>query len=152
MPPTKAEIRQAFATFDTDDSGSLSAEELRRVLTRPGGGSPLTEGEAQHLIHKYDDDGDGVLSLDEFAGFLAGEEGAIPPYMLRGDLKEAVQLPAGKDFNEWLAENTVPPHSPMQIGTQVAVPLDSEHVHQGGLCPCLQLVAVPLDSEHPHQG
>jgi len=67
---TKLErIKRAFDLFDTDGNGSLSNEELRAVLTRPGGGSPLTEEDVAALIAEFDVNGDGELQIDEFAAF-----------------------------------------------------------------------------------
>ena len=67
---TKLErIKRAFDLFDTDGNGSLSNEELRAVLTRPGGGSPLTEEDVAALIAEFDVNGDGELQIDEFAIF-----------------------------------------------------------------------------------
>ena len=67
---TKLErIKRAFDLFDTDGNGSLSNEELRAVLTRPGGGSPLTEEDVAALIAEFDVNGDGELQIDEFAVF-----------------------------------------------------------------------------------
>ena len=43
-------IVAAFNLFDTDGDGSLSADELRQVLTRPGGGQPMSDDEVQALI------------------------------------------------------------------------------------------------------
>ena len=63
--PTEAEMRAAFRQFDADGSGSLSAEELKNILTRPGGGSPMTLAQCTEIIKSFDANGDGVLQLDE---------------------------------------------------------------------------------------
>jgi len=60
-------IRDAFAIFDVDNSGTLSADELVSILTQPTEGNrPLTEVEVRELIGKFDTNGDGVLQVDEF--------------------------------------------------------------------------------------
>ena len=64
--PQREELRAAFAAFDADGSGRLSAEELVGVLTRPGGGQPVDEAEARAFVAKHDRNGDGELVLDEF--------------------------------------------------------------------------------------
>ena len=64
--PQREELRAAFAAFDADGSGRLSAEELVGVLTRPGGGKPVDEAEARAFVAKHDRNGDGELDLDEF--------------------------------------------------------------------------------------
>ena len=64
--PQREELRAAFAVFDEDGSGRLSAEELVGVLTRPGGGQPVDEAEARAFVAKHDRNGDGELDLDEF--------------------------------------------------------------------------------------
>ena len=64
--PQREELRAAFAVFDADGSGRLSAEELVGVLTRPGGGQPVDEAEARAFVAKHDRNGDGELVLDEF--------------------------------------------------------------------------------------
>ena len=59
-----ARLRKAFDTFDVDKNGSLSACELRAVLTRPGTGAALSEDDAAKLLAEFDTDGNGMLSLD----------------------------------------------------------------------------------------
>lgn len=54
-------LRAAFAVFDKDGSGSLSAEELKAVLTRPGGGAALSDEEVRAIIDEFDANGDGEL-------------------------------------------------------------------------------------------
>jgi Ca2+-binding EF-hand superfamily protein len=58
-------IREAFALFDLDGNGSISREELREVLTRQGGGAPLSQQDAQEIIEEFDENGDGELQIEE---------------------------------------------------------------------------------------
>ena len=69
-----AALRDAFAAFDANNDGFLSVEELTGILTRPGGGAPMTEEQAKAFVAKHDKNGDGKLDLDEFAAALAAEQ------------------------------------------------------------------------------
>ena len=53
------EIRRAFALFDKDGDGALSVAELQDVLTRPGGGQPLTDDDVRAVIAEFDENNDG---------------------------------------------------------------------------------------------
>lgn len=79
--PTAEELSSAFAAFDRDSSGTLSAAELIDILTRSSGGAPLAEGEAIALIESVDINGDGELSLEEFCTLMAtpGTLTLLPP-------------------------------------------------------------------------
>ena len=66
--PNNAQIAAAFKVFDKNGDGALAAEELAAILTRQGGGKPLSKEQAQAIIDKHDKDGDGKLQLDELAG------------------------------------------------------------------------------------
>lgn len=60
-------IRAAFATFDADGSGTISADELCSVLTRPTEGKKaLSREDALDIIGEFDKNGDGVLQMEEF--------------------------------------------------------------------------------------
>ena len=67
------ELKAAFAIFDVDADGYLTPAELRRILTRPSGGQPalLTDEDVDKLVSEFDTNGDGVLSVDEFAQAMA---------------------------------------------------------------------------------
>ena len=60
-------IRDAFAVFDRDGNGTISAHELRRILVNPAAGcQPFSEEDISALIAKFDVDADGQLNVDEF--------------------------------------------------------------------------------------
>uniref|UniRef100_A0A7N0TG36 EF-hand domain-containing protein n=1 Tax=Kalanchoe fedtschenkoi TaxID=63787 RepID=A0A7N0TG36_KALFE len=57
-------LRGAFAVFDIDGNGSISAEELHMVLK--GLGDVCSVAECKRMISGVDADGDGMISFDEF--------------------------------------------------------------------------------------
>lgn len=57
-------LRDAFHVFDTDKSGSISAEELKDVLMSLG--EECTLAECRKMISGVDSDGNGTVSFDEF--------------------------------------------------------------------------------------
>ncbi len=70
-------LRKAFSTFDKDGNGKLSATELIGILTRSGGGTPLSRADAQAIIADFDTDADGHLDLEEFVKAFSGEVGVM---------------------------------------------------------------------------
>lgn len=58
------ELREAFKMYEMEDSGFITAESLRRMLRKLGETKSL--GDCKAMIAKFDLDGDGVLSFDEF--------------------------------------------------------------------------------------
>ena len=58
-------LRMAFDVFDVDGSGSLSAEEVVSILTRPGTKS-MSEKEATDFITSFDENEDGGMDIEEF--------------------------------------------------------------------------------------
>jgi hypothetical protein len=63
----RSEIVDAFHALDADQSGSVSAEELRPVLMELGG---LEESQVNSLIAAADIDGDGEMDYNEFVDTL----------------------------------------------------------------------------------
>ena len=63
---TRQRILQAFETFDTDGSKSLSSEEVAHAL----GGDHL----AKNIMKKFDTDGDGQISFEEFQLVMNGSD------------------------------------------------------------------------------
>lgn len=53
------ELREAFRVFDRDNSGTISAAELRRMLTSLG--ENLTDEQVDEMIKLADRDGNGTI-------------------------------------------------------------------------------------------
>lgn len=65
---TADDLRAAFRVFDKDGSGSLSATELRGVLTSMG--EKMTDEEVDEMLAEADLDGDGKINYAEFSAKL----------------------------------------------------------------------------------
>ena len=61
-----AEIRRKFAEYDGDGNGQVTVEEAHEILRRE---LAFTPEQSIHLVKKYDKNGDGSLSYDEFVRF-----------------------------------------------------------------------------------
>jgi len=57
-------VKQAFAYFDSDGSGSIDAVELKQVLLRLG--QTPTEDELFIMISSVDENGNGKIGFDEY--------------------------------------------------------------------------------------
>merc|ERR1712070_147364 len=66
MHDGKVEQEQAFKLFDADQSGYVTADEIRSLMTGAGGDEALTPAEVEELIKMADPDRDGKISFDEF--------------------------------------------------------------------------------------
>jgi len=64
-------IAWAFESFDTDKSGKLSADEVRRIVLSMG--DELSEEEVAEIMDRADLDGDGLLSFQEFTRLIIGD-------------------------------------------------------------------------------
>ena len=60
------ELRDAFKVFDTNGSGSISRDELKRLMTQLG--QNLSEAELDAMMDEVDTDGDGEISFEEGKG------------------------------------------------------------------------------------
>ncbi|XP_009414956.3 probable calcium-binding protein CML10 [Musa acuminata AAA Group] len=69
-PPAAVEedLRLAFAVFDLDRSGAISADEIARVLRGIGEGASVAQ--CRRMIDGVDLDGDGLISFEEFKAMM----------------------------------------------------------------------------------
>ena len=72
-----AEFREAFAKFDGDNSGSISAGELGKVMRMLGDNPSVVEVAA--LAHQMDSDGSGEIEFGEFVEMMAIKKGYCAP-------------------------------------------------------------------------
>ena len=68
QPLTEEELKDAFAMFDKNNDGHISAGELKTLLTTMG--EKLKDDEAQEFIDDADLNGNGTLELEELASIL----------------------------------------------------------------------------------
>lgn len=62
------ELRDAFAVFDADGSGSIDRKELKRLMKKLG--QALTEAELDAMMDEVDTDGNGEISFEEFKAMM----------------------------------------------------------------------------------
>ncbi|KAK8246599.1 hypothetical protein HDK90DRAFT_500722 [Phyllosticta capitalensis] len=68
---SEQELRQAFAVFDRDGTGTIDAGELSHVLKSLG--EKLSEAEIEEIIRQADVDGDGMIDYNEFVRFIKSQ-------------------------------------------------------------------------------
>ena len=66
----------SFAILDADGDGRISATELVQLMRALG--DEVTDEAAARAVELMDDDGDGLVSLEEFAGYLESRRAAGP--------------------------------------------------------------------------
>lgn len=64
------ELEEAFAVFDEDGDGVITAKELRNVLKRLGFREGIGLEQCRMMIFNYDSDGDGKIGFKEFKCLL----------------------------------------------------------------------------------
>lgn len=64
----QSDIREAFRIFDKDGSGTISADELRYVMTNLG--EKMTDEEFNEMLQEADVDGDGSINYEEFSRMI----------------------------------------------------------------------------------
>ena len=63
-----SEYKEAFDMFDKDHSGSISVQEISKIMKNYG--NPMTKEEIQHMIKDIDTDNDGELTFEEFVTLM----------------------------------------------------------------------------------
>lgn len=67
------EYAATFELVDSDGDQRISAQELGRLMEVLG--SPITIEQAEEAVRGIDSDGDGLISLEEFAAYLESARG-----------------------------------------------------------------------------
>jgi len=62
------ELRDAFAVFDDDNSGSISRLELKKLMKNLG--QALSDAELDAMMDEVDTDGDGEIDFSEFKNMM----------------------------------------------------------------------------------
>jgi hypothetical protein len=78
---------EAFNSFDRDGSGTLTADELVGILTRPQGGQAMSQADARAFVAYFDVDGNGALDYDEFCTAM-GQPSALGTWQIPAVLPE----------------------------------------------------------------
>ena len=69
---SEKEILDAFKALDKDDSGTISAAELRDIMSSQG--EKFTEEEAEEIFREADTDGDGQINYEEFVKMMSNNK------------------------------------------------------------------------------
>jgi len=65
---TNEKLEAAFKMFDKDGSGSISADEIKKVLGQ--GQNALNTKVIDEIMNQVDENGDGEISYDEFVTMM----------------------------------------------------------------------------------
>ena len=60
---SEEKLKAAFKLFDKDDGGTISATEIKSILT---GSGPIEEKIWQEVLQEVDEDGNGTIEYNEF--------------------------------------------------------------------------------------
>jgi Ca2+-binding EF-hand superfamily protein len=67
--PDASEYETTFALIDADGDGLITAVELQKLMSALGG--DVSDEQALHAVEVLDTNGDGRVSLEELASYLA---------------------------------------------------------------------------------
>lgn len=86
------EYREAFDMFDKDHSGTISVDEISKIMKNFG--NPMSKDDIREMIKDIDTSGDGELDFDEFVTLMQKQE------VVEDDDDEDEVLRAFKSFDK----------------------------------------------------
>mmetsp|Transcript_29366 Transcript_29366/g.50307 ORF Transcript_29366/g.50307 Transcript_29366/m.50307 type:complete len:289 (-) Transcript_29366:212-1078(-) len=72
----EVELEQAFQLFDADNSGYVTADEVRSLMQSSG--DPLSDAEVEEMIALADPDANGRITIDEFKAMSCWQIEVLP--------------------------------------------------------------------------
>ncbi|KAD5960383.1 hypothetical protein E3N88_11855 [Mikania micrantha] len=97
-PDSEEKLKEAFRVFDNDQSGFISAEELRHVMMNLG--EKLTDEEVDEMIREADVDGDGQINYEEFVKIMIAKNKTLKRKNLEVG-KEGQGVIANWGYGDW---------------------------------------------------
>ena len=87
-----AEYKEAFDMFDKDGGGTISVNEIVKIMKNFG--YPIKKSEAQKMISEIDDNGDGEIDFEEFVTLMERQTAYVD------ETDEELVLRAFKSFDK----------------------------------------------------
>ena len=87
-----AEYKEAFDMFDKDGSGTISVNEIVKIMKNFG--YPIKKSEAQKMISDIDDNSDGEIDFEEFVTLMEKQTNTVE------ETEEELVLRAFKSFDK----------------------------------------------------
>ena len=87
-----AEYKEAFDMFDKDGSGTISVNEIVKIMKNFG--YPIKKSEAQKMIADIDDNSDGEIDFEEFVTLMEKQTNTVD------ETEEELVLRAFKSFDK----------------------------------------------------
>ena len=85
------EYKEAFDMFDRDKQGTISCDEIYKIMKNYG--NPMKKEEIEYMIEEIDEDGDGEINFEEFVTMMEKQTNIID------ETEEDAVLLAFKNFD-----------------------------------------------------
>ena len=85
------EYKEAFDMFDRDKQGTISCDEIYKIMKNYG--NPMKKEEIENMIEEIDEDGDGEINFEEFVTMMEKQTNFID------ETEEDAVLLAFKNFD-----------------------------------------------------
>jgi len=79
---------EVFQLFDIDGGGSITADEIKKVLGHGAGAANIDDSEWEKIIDEADEDGNGEIDFEEFKAMVYKLLGYQAPLEEEGDVRQ----------------------------------------------------------------